>query len=235
MHETTLPIHPLTGLRALGVINGKPVWPVMGGSGEGDGSTGQGGDTGDQGDDTSGTGDDGQADSSKTGDQGGDTKTDGKSYDESYVKGIRDEAAKHRTEKQQYKAALDAIAKALNPDGKGEKLTPEQLTQQLADRDDRIRELETREAVRKAGDGIDVETLLDSTSFRAKLRDLDPNGKDFGDQVAAEVAAAVKARPSLKLNAGSTKSGADFSGADTGSKTKRATSLNEAVARHYSR
>ena len=45
----TLPIHPRTGLRAVGVVNGRPVWPILGGSGEGgevgtgDGGAGQGG------------------------------------------------------------------------------------------------------------------------------------------------------------------------------------------------
>lgn len=27
-----LPIHPRTGLRAVGIVNGRPVWPIMGGS-----------------------------------------------------------------------------------------------------------------------------------------------------------------------------------------------------------
>lgn len=37
---TALPIHPVTGLRALGVTRRGPVWPAIGGSGEGDGNTG---------------------------------------------------------------------------------------------------------------------------------------------------------------------------------------------------
>lgn len=37
MTELNLPIHPYTGLRALGLLrNGTPVWPVLGGSGDGD-------------------------------------------------------------------------------------------------------------------------------------------------------------------------------------------------------
>lgn len=32
MRKTILPVHAVTGLRAIGVINGKPVWPIMGGS-----------------------------------------------------------------------------------------------------------------------------------------------------------------------------------------------------------
>jgi hypothetical protein len=33
MHEsTTLPTHPRTGLRAVGIVKGRPVWPILGGS-----------------------------------------------------------------------------------------------------------------------------------------------------------------------------------------------------------
>lgn len=45
MTTTELPMHPRTGLRAIGVLpSGRPVWPAMGGDGTGDGNTsGQGG------------------------------------------------------------------------------------------------------------------------------------------------------------------------------------------------
>lgn len=46
MQHTTLPIHPRTGLRALGMTSRGPVWPVMGGDGTGDGGDGQGGNAG---------------------------------------------------------------------------------------------------------------------------------------------------------------------------------------------
>lgn len=32
MPDTTLPIHPRTGLRAVGIVGGRPVWPIRGGS-----------------------------------------------------------------------------------------------------------------------------------------------------------------------------------------------------------
>lgn len=34
MSAVALPVHPITGLTALDVIGGRPVWPVMGGSGD---------------------------------------------------------------------------------------------------------------------------------------------------------------------------------------------------------
>lgn len=42
--DSVLPIHDYTGCRAVGIVNGRPVWPIKGGSGEGDG--GEGGDDG---------------------------------------------------------------------------------------------------------------------------------------------------------------------------------------------
>jgi len=36
-----MPIHPRTGLRAIGIGKRGPIWPIMGGSGEGDGSSGE--------------------------------------------------------------------------------------------------------------------------------------------------------------------------------------------------
>jgi hypothetical protein len=32
--KTALPIHPRTGLTAVGIVGGRPVWPILGGSGE---------------------------------------------------------------------------------------------------------------------------------------------------------------------------------------------------------
>jgi HK97 family phage major capsid protein len=40
MFTTELPVHPLTGLRALGMTKRGPIWPVLGGDGNGDGNTG---------------------------------------------------------------------------------------------------------------------------------------------------------------------------------------------------
>lgn len=44
MYSNTLPIHPRTGLRALGIMpSGRIVWPIRGGSGEGEPGGGEGG------------------------------------------------------------------------------------------------------------------------------------------------------------------------------------------------
>lgn len=245
MHATTvntLPVHPTlthprTGepLVAVGIVRGRPIWPVLGGSGEGDqGGTGDGGDTSDPSGSTppAGTG----GDTGGTGDDAGKNDQGGKTFDEAYVKTLRDESAKYRTENKQNKGILEALAKVLNPDGKGGEVTPEKLTQQIAERDERIRELETRDVVRAAAEthSANVSELLDSKSFADKLKSLDHTAKNFAEQVSAEVKAAVEAKPALKIGpAKPPRSGADFSGADTGSKKTQPKTLHDAVARHY--
>lgn len=62
-----LPVHPYTGMRAIGILpSGKVVWPVMGGSGEGEG--GEGEDGGEE------EADDGRGDGDENGDGSGDDK-----------------------------------------------------------------------------------------------------------------------------------------------------------------
>lgn len=69
-----LPIHPRTGLTAVGLrADGRPIWPIMGGSGDGDGD-GDDDDQGDGDDDSDdGGGDGGDGDDEGEGDDG-DTK-----------------------------------------------------------------------------------------------------------------------------------------------------------------
>ena len=57
-----LPVHPYTGLTAVGRrLNGAPIWPVRGGSGDADGDGGDGGGGGGDGGDGSGGGQPGEA------------------------------------------------------------------------------------------------------------------------------------------------------------------------------
>jgi pyruvate/2-oxoglutarate dehydrogenase complex dihydrolipoamide acyltransferase (E2) component len=67
MPDEDLFFHPSTGVRAAGIVNGRPVFPIRGGSGAGDGGAGDGGDgSGDGGDGSGGDG------GSGTGGDGGD-------------------------------------------------------------------------------------------------------------------------------------------------------------------
>ncbi len=74
MNDPALPVHPFTGLTAVGVLpSGKVVWPVLGGSGEGDDDPGEQADEQDPEQET-----DDSADADETGDDDGkDTKDKG--------------------------------------------------------------------------------------------------------------------------------------------------------------
>lgn len=54
MMETVLPVHPFTGLTAVGVVAGRPVWPICGGSDDHDESGEQEPETDDESDDEAG-------------------------------------------------------------------------------------------------------------------------------------------------------------------------------------
>lgn len=212
----TLPFHPFTGLRAIGFMpkSGRPIWPVMGGSGEGDGE----GDTGDTatetGPDTSGTSDttasDG-ADADTTAASDGKPET-GKPKGDDLAKWqalAKQNEARAKQNKKDLDAAnaknqqtLDAIAQALGLK-KGEAVDPakqiEQLTSVNAAKDKRIRELEIRDAVRSAAgkNGGDAEALLDSSSFLRGLADLDPADSGFRAALTEAIKTAVKTNPKL--------------------------------------
>lgn len=63
MSECTLPVHPVSGLRAIGFTSRGPIWPVMGGSGESDaGGESGGSSTGPE----TGTGDHGGSEQQET-------------------------------------------------------------------------------------------------------------------------------------------------------------------------
>lgn len=151
-----LPVHPLTGLRALGIGSRGPIWPVLGGAPDEGGGAGDGGgadasggnDSGQQQDkqndgDTSGT-DSGQGasgtQSDDTGKSGEDAKPEPKevkdlpAWAQKIVRDARKQAADERGAKekaeQSSKAALDKIAVALGFK-KGEEVDPAKLQEQL--------------------------------------------------------------------------------------------------------
>ena len=110
------------------------------------------------------------------------------------------------------KKTLDAIQKALNPDAKGgEKPTAEALTQALTERETEARQARTELAVYKAASKLDADAdaLLDSRSFLAKLKDLDPSKTADIDKAIKD---AIKDNPKLKLVRAAGTSGANFGG-----------------------
>lgn len=215
MRSTTLPVHPTlthprTGepLVAVGVINGRAIWPVLGGSGEGDGGTS---------DSTTST-------TSTTGDQTGTSGTDtGQAPDGTDAKAPKFEGefdperaqrliANLRAERDEAKTAktaaeqaqqerIDAIAKALglakdndDPAKVAEELTAAKTTAET-ERDDARRELAIYRAAHEHN--ANPAKLADSRTFLGKLAALDLADDKFAEKVGGLIADAVKADPAL--------------------------------------
>jgi hypothetical protein len=208
--------------------DGRPIRLIGGGApddGDND-DAGEGNDTGGSGDgNDANEGDDNSTDGGNADDKTGDG---GKTFDAAYVKRLRDEAAANRTEKQQLKATLDAIAKALTPDG--DKPDPAKLASQLEAEQTEKREALVENAVIKAAlkAGADVTALTDSRSFMNTVNQLDPAASDFGDKVADAIKTAIKNNPKLKAGQVPGRSGGDHSGGP-GGKPSKPKSLAEAV------
>ncbi len=110
------------------------------------------------------------------------------------------------------KKTLDAIQKALNPDAKaGEKPDAEALTRSLTEQQAEAKQAKTELAVYKlAGKtGADADALLDSRSFLAKLKEIDPTD---AKAITKAITDAVTENPKLKLARAAGASGSDFSG-----------------------
>jgi transketolase len=134
------------------------------------------------------------------------------------------------------------IAEALGLTQKETKdLTPEQLQKKLEESTtaasaarEAAKQKDIELAVYRSANkvGGDPDALLDSRSFLAKLRELDPSKEEFNDKVAAAIKDAVKENAKLKLQASAGVSSADHgAGGDTG--TKQVKSLTDAVSGHY--
>ncbi|MFJ4585318.1 hypothetical protein [Streptomyces echinatus] len=151
-----------------------------------------------------------------------------------------DEAGAERDE---LRAALDAVTKALNPDGAEAEQDPAKLAAAVADRDKQLdqvaAELRTARvelaAYKAAGDqGARADRLLNSRAFADALAQLDPADAKFGEQLAAAIKSAVEADPDLyrATPAGPARGGGEFNGAPAGE--RRAATLHDAVAARLS-
>lgn len=175
-----------------------------------------------------------------------------KTFDEAYVKKLRDEAAERRTTakdleakladaEKQRQSQLDTIAQALGLKDADQPPTVDELTaqltaaqQQAAERDAAYRQLTVERAAERAAreHGADVDTLLDSRSFAQKLSDLDPSTDDFADAVSGLVKKTVEDNPKYRLAQAAASSSADFS-SGPGEQRKRTNSLHAAARSHY--
>ncbi|GAA2772832.1 hypothetical protein [Saccharopolyspora taberi] len=257
MHH--LPIHPVTGLRALGFTRRGPIWPVLGGSTDNDptGDNGnQGGQPGQQ--DTGQGNDNGQ--NGGTGQQGGQPDNTGQQGDAAddlanlepaalakMVRDLRKENASTRTNAKQQAATeaaetartelVQQLGKALGLIDDGSKApTADELAQQLTARDTELRSLRVERAAEKAArkHTADIDALLDSRSFAAELDKLDPNGDSFAADIDKLVSETVRNNPKYKAagQAPGRSSSEHAGGSGAGSKPK---SLTDAVAARYGR
>lgn len=101
----------------------------------------------------------------------------------------------------------------LTKDG-ADKPDPDALAKDLAASRDQARQTAVELAVYRAAaaNKANPDALLDSASFLAKVRSLDPNGADFATQVTDAITAAVTANPILKATQAVGASGVDLGG-----------------------
>lgn len=132
-----------------------------------------------------------------------------KTFDEDYVKTLREEAASHRVRATQAEKATEAaVAEATRP-----------LQVQLA---------VTLAAITAGANAAD---LLDSSKFSAAIKDIDPTDSAA---VSAAITSFVTENPRFKAVQAAGASGGDFTGG-TGEHRKAPTTLEDAVAQKMAR
>ncbi|WP_320069611.1 hypothetical protein [Micromonospora sp. RTGN7] len=244
MHIPAVFTNPVTGqLVYPGKIigyrrDGRPIYVIAGGSGEGGGGGGAG-DSGSGGGTAGGESGQGGNDG-----QGDDTNTSGKPNIEGEFDAARASRAIQAAREAEKKAKGDAkaakdqvtailAAAGLKPDGTkdpAEQLKEASAKATGAEAKARNAQIETA-VLRRAGKaGGDPDALLDSTSFMNSMKDIDPDAADFGDQVTAAIKAAVKSNGKLAATGqGPGRQGADHTGG--GTSRGRSANLTDAVKR----
>lgn len=204
---------------------------VTDGGGSGDGGSGDGG---------SGTG--------KDGDPGkGEPKDGGKTYDEKYVGGLREEAIKARKKADEDREALlKGFRKLLGEDVDEEETDPAKLLGTTVSERDEARgeaaSLRRENAVLRATGalGVDADRLLDSRGFEKALAELDPAADTFGAKVRDLIKKAAEKDPALRVKTAPAPpgNGARMGGehaADDGTATKGKDAVEKALAERAKR
>jgi hypothetical protein len=260
-----LPVHPRTGLQAIGWGLRGPIWPALGGApdegggtGGGDGADTSGGSDsgqqqGQQNDGSAGGTDSGQGASgtqNDTGKSGEDTKPEPKDVKDfptaaqKLIRELRKEAADNRTKataaEESTKKQLDAIAVALGFK-KGEDVDPaklqEQLTADVTKANSERDEARLELAVFRAADkhGADPGALLDSREFLKEVAELDATDKAFADDLTALIKQRVKDNPTRYGREAPKPKKSGSEHMNGGTPTERTGSLHAAVAKTMTR
>lgn len=140
--------------------------------------------------------DDDSADGDNQDDQEKDQDKD-QAFDAEYVQKLRKEAAGYRTGKNKAEKQLKAIQKAL---GLAEETDPEELKNQLTEKDQRIRSLAIENAFGKVASklGADPDLTLAVLHRKGTLDALDVDNDSFTDTLEAEVKKLLDTNPKLK-------------------------------------
>jgi len=159
-----------------------------------------------------------------------------KTFDETYVRGLREEAAGYRRQlresQDKQQAQLDGIAKALGL--KSDEVDPAELTKQLGEAQSSARTAATNLAVFQAAGKhqADPAALIDSSAFQAKVATLDTADEKFATTVDDLIAEAVKTNPRLKAAPVAGSSSADHAGG-SGEGAGKPKTLSDAISSHY--
>lgn len=187
--DTDLPVHPFTGLEALAVIGGRPVWPVLGGAPDDEDGTDTGDeDVEDQDQDEDGT--DGPAEEEAEDEDGDDAPLGPKGE-----KALKAEKERRRSEAKR-RRKLEAELADLKSGGKAD--DPDQIRRQAeqaatAKANQRIIRAEMRAAAAgKLADPADALTFIDTDQF-----EVDEDGNIDVDEVADAISDLIKTKPYL--------------------------------------
>ncbi|GCD94067.1 hypothetical protein [Embleya hyalina] len=230
----SLPPGHIVGYRA----DGRPIYPIAGGSGEGDssgaaggsGDGGQGGDAQGSATDAQGQGSEGPGAQASTKQAGADAPKPAEKPADPNTPTVGDLQAKLDAAEKRQASQMDAIAKALGLKSEDQAPSPEQLASKVTDLEATTRSQAVELAVLKRAGALGArgDRLTDSRAFLDKVGKLDPAGSNFDAQVDAAISAALKADASLAVTQPPTRSGGDFNGGPgTSGKPKN---LNDAVA-----
>lgn len=204
-------------------------WSMEADTGSGDGDNG-----GTDGDDDSS--DDDGSQGSDDADKGGDKDTGDGDEDAAKKKfnkesqRYREQARTAQADADKLKAQLAAITKAISGDKGEEAPDPAVLASQVekatADLAQARVELAVHSLASKAGGNASA--LLDSRTFSAKLKGLDPDTD--AEKITAAIKDAVKNNPAYRLTQGSSTGGGDIDPGKGEKQTGKAKSLNDAIA-----
>lgn len=210
--------------------DGRPIYPIAGGSSdpENDGDTpGSGEGSGEETPDSDGEGREGQS-GGETGGSGSRSIESLPDWAQAEIRAARRGEGDKRTrlravekERDEYKSLLDKLRAVFDPNG-GEDTDPAKLAEKAAkerdEKDAALREKTIELAVyRTAGRlGGDADALLDSRSFQQLAGKLDPASETFASDLEAVIREAVEKNPKLRAAQGAPRSGSEFTGGSGG-------------------